>query len=43
MIYWSMKGCFGIGKIPVEELGTGVDNKSQLVISTGKNVLLKSC
>jgi hypothetical protein len=34
VINWSVKGCFGVGKVPVEELGAGVSDKSGLVIST---------
>jgi hypothetical protein len=42
MIDWSAKGCFGAGEIPVKELGAGVGDKSGFVISTSKDVFLKS-
>ena len=43
MIYWSAKGCFGVSKVPIEELGVRVGDKSCFIISTGKDILLKRC
>jgi hypothetical protein len=40
VIYWSAKGRFGVGEVPIEELGTGVGDKSWLIIPTGKDILL---
>ena len=43
MIYWSAKGCFSVGKVPIKELGAGMGDKPRFVISPGKDVFLKSC
>ena len=43
MIYWSMKGCFSVGEVPIKELGAGVSNKLCLVAFPSENVFLKSC
>jgi hypothetical protein len=42
VINWSVKGSFGTGEILVKELGAGVGDESCFVVSTSKDILLKS-